>query len=254
LYVAGLFIAMALVLGSVLATQILAQDATPLTDQPVTVAGSELTWTGDWTYTTGTSALVAEQVTFSQTDLEKQVLTVLSYGLLTSEAGAEGSTAVDAFAESFLEDGGATDVNQVRTGQLDDGTVWAVYTANASEDAGITTFGDAGLATLVTAAPGDSGLVVTSLTTNSPLLGDAITKVQGDFTVDGSGQLFPGIDAALVTADLPTGDISVTGVEPGSTPPGSPEAELVASPGATPLTGPEATLAAIQDGESTPAS
>lgn len=237
----------------------LAQEATPDSTQPVTVADTEITWSGEWDHTTRTSTSIPDQAAFSHVDVEDQILKTLTYGVLRDEDVASTPEALDRFADANFDDAGAADVVESATGAQEDGTLWRVYTFITSEGDDIR---NENVASLVTASQrADGAYVLTSLTTNIAILEETIPQVQDQFVVDGDGQLFAGINAAEVTADLGPGaspervtaatpeaspeitDIGSPETTPGATPIDFPEA----SPDATPIGDAEATLAAIQD-------
>lgn len=270
----GSLVVIALALSAIVAASLAAQEATPTVEQPVVIANIEITWTGPWEYDQSGSYSVAElpdQAIFSQSDDaiddEIEFVKILTHGMLEDESVSNTTEAIDLFAELFLEGASALGVQQSNTGELENGATWSVYTLtpSASDD-----LQGQSVASLISASQNDDGAyVVTSLTSTTDVFETSITQVQNDFTIDGEGQLFEGIDAAEAAADLPestspaaSGDatplaspeIIVVG-SPEASPVGSPGVIPVAGPDATPLGDAEATLAAIQNlaDEGTPA-
>jgi len=195
----GVIVALMFGMMAMLASPVTAQDSTPAesspaADQPVVVAGSEISWTGDWQYDAASS--MEQQATFTQIDMQDQVLKLVSYGVFQDETVADPGEAIDVFSDAFFEGAGAETVQENGSGELEDGTIWRMYSFDLQ---------GTGVSFLITATQDDEGAyVVTSLTANTPVMEETITQVQEEFTIDGDGQFFEGVDAADVTQGLST--------------------------------------------------
>lgn len=195
----GVFVALMAGMLAILAGPVAAQDSTPAgsspaSAEPVVVAGSEITWTGDWEYDAASS--MEQQATFTQIDMQNQVLKLLSYGVFQDESVEDSDGAIDVFSDAFFEGAGAATVEENGSGELEDGTIWRMYSFDLSGTQ---------VSFLITATQDDEGaFVVTSLTANTPVMADTITQVQDEFSVDGEGQLLEGVDPAEVTQGLST--------------------------------------------------
>ena len=271
----GPVVVLLLALATIVAHPIAAQNSTPVSDQPVVVAGTAITWIGGWEYDQSDSysvASVPEQAIFVKQDDDVNAeigwVKVLTYGPLGEDSAASASEAVDVFAQLHVDGASPNAVAEVGTGELENSTAWALYTFTPSASSELQ---GQSVASLVTARENGEGggYVVTSLTAPSYLLEETISQVQNGFTLDGDGQLLEGIDAAELAADLP--ETESPGAMQESTPVASPEITVlgssdatpgaspadipVVSPEATPLGDAEATLAAIQNvaDEGTPA-
>lgn len=197
--------AVGLMLGmmATVANPALAQDSTPastpVVDQSVVVGDAEITWTGEWEYDAANS--IEEQATFIEIDMENGVLKLVSYGeFVGGDApqtleGENSDQAIDTFTEAYFERAGAEAVEENGSGELEDGTIWRVYTFDLQ---GI----DVSL--LIAAVErDDDAFVVTTLTANTSAFEDSLTQVQDEFTLNEDGQLFQDIDKAEVIESLP---------------------------------------------------
>lgn len=193
---AGILVALMLGLLAIVASPVAAQestptDSTPVVEQPVIVGSTEITWTGDWEYDAATAT--DEQATFTQIDIENMVLQLLSYGVIEDVSIEDAEQVIDTTVASLRET--VESVEENGSGQLDDGTVWRIYTFELQ---GLQ------VSLLLTVDQGDDGaFMVTSLIANTSALADAISQVQEDFILNEDGQFFEGLDAAEITEGLP---------------------------------------------------
>jgi hypothetical protein len=167
--------------------------STPMIEQPVVVGETEITWTGEWEYDDASS--IEDQATFILIDIERGILQLVSYGAFEDELIEDPDAAIDVFTEAYFESAGAGTVEEYGNGELDDGTIWRLFTFDLQ---GVQ------VSLLITAVEGeDDAFVVTTLTANTSAFEDSVTQVQEEFTLNEDGQLFPDLDEEEVTESLP---------------------------------------------------
>ncbi len=167
------------------------QPAQRTIDSSVTVGATQVGWTGPWVYETDTSSTT--QATFSQFDQVTGVLKLVSYGEVTNVSGDAG-TAVETYAQTFLASVSAANVVQLDGGTLANGTEWRLYRFNLQGN---------DLAFIVTGSQNASGsVVVSTVTSNAPMLTFTLMEAQEQFTLNGTTPLFDGVDPILTTLML----------------------------------------------------
>ncbi len=167
--------------------------STPVVDQPVVVGSTEITWTGEWEYDAASS--IEDQATFIQIDMEQGVLQLVSYGAFEDAEIEDPDSAIDMFTDAYFESAGAGTVEENGSGELEDGTIWRLYTFDLQA---------VQVSLLITAVEGeDDAFVVTTLTANTSAFEDSLTQVQDEFTLNEDGQLFQDIDEEEVIESLP---------------------------------------------------
>ncbi len=167
--------------------------STPVVEQPVVVGETEINWTGEWEYDAASS--IEDQATFIQIDMEQGILQLVSYGAFEDAEIEDTDAAIDVFTDAYFESAGAGAVEENGSGELEDGTIWRLYTFDLQ---GVQ------VSLLITAVEGDGdAFVVTTLTANTSAFADSLTQVQEEFTLNEDGQLFPELDEDEVTESLP---------------------------------------------------
>lgn len=185
----------ALLLGLLaIASPVAAQDATPgAVEPPVTVGGTEVGWTGDWQFDPG-SSIEGQQVTLTQVDPEAGNIKLATYGEFQDESVDTAQAALEAFAKAFFDGAGAESVVEAGSGELDNGTVWKIYTFDLQ---GLQlTF----LATV--SQNSDGAYVVSTLTGNTDQFSATIDQAQQEITLNGEPVFLEGVDAQQVTGGL----------------------------------------------------
>lgn len=192
-FVVGLMLGMIAAVANPAAAQDSTPSASPEVEQPVVVGETEITWTGEWEYDAASS--IDEQATFVQIDMENAVLKLVSYGQFEDETVEDTDQAIDVFTESYFESAGADAVEENGSGELEDGTIWRLYSFDLQA---------VPVSLLITASEDDdAGFVVTTLTANTSAFEDSLTQVQEEFMLDEDGQLFQDLDEGEVTDLLP---------------------------------------------------
>ena len=168
-----------------------AQDATPspIAVQPVTVGDTEITWTGEWQLDPASST--DQQVTLIEVDPATGSLKLATYGEFADDSVDSAEAALQTFTESFFVGAGVDGVQQVGSGELEDGTVWSLFS-----------FGLQGLelSMLITVNEvSDNEFVVSTLTANTDNFEETIAQAQEEIMLDGEPAFLAGIDNIAVT-------------------------------------------------------
>jgi hypothetical protein len=160
-------------------------------DDTVTVGATQVGWTGPWVYETDTSSTT--QATFTQFDQATGSIKLVSYGEVTNVTSDAG-TAVETYAQTFLASVSAANVLQLDGGTLANGTEWRLYRFDLQGN---------DLAFIVTGSQSASGaFVVSTVTSNAPMLTFTLMEAQEQFTLNGTTPLFDGVDPILTTLML----------------------------------------------------
>lgn len=155
----------------------------------VYVGNTEVGWSGSWQQSTsGTSA---NQATFSRTNPTGSTMELVSYGEFSDPSMTSVPAAVDGFANAFLQAAGATNVQQVDGGVLQNGATWKVYRFNLQ---------GSDLSTFVMGSQNASGAyVITTVTANSELLMLTMIDVQAQFSLNRTTSMLAGVDPIMTT-------------------------------------------------------
>lgn len=164
--------------------------------QPVVVGQTEVTWTGAWQLDEATT--ISEQLTLSQIDPATGSLLLASYGEFADTTVNTNEEALESFTTAFFESAGASNMTEVGTGTLDDGTLWKHYTFDLQ---GIP------LSLLITVNQSSPNqFVVATLTGNTETFGTSLTQAQQEILLNGQPGFLAGIAPEMLeeTAGSPT--------------------------------------------------
>jgi hypothetical protein len=156
------------------------------------VGSTQVGWAGTWQQSSaGTSA---NQATFSRQSQAGGTMELVSYGEFTDPSMTSVPVAVDTFANAFLQAAGATNVQQVDGGVLQNGATWKVYRFSLQGN---------DLATFVMGSQNSAGAyVITTVTANSSILMLTMIDAQIQFSLNGTTSLLAGVDPILSTIKL----------------------------------------------------
>lgn len=116
---------------------------------------------------------------------------LVSYGEFSDPSMTSVPAAVDGFANAFLQSAGATNVQQVDGGVLQNGATWKVYRFNLQ---------GSDLSTFVMGSQNASGAyVITTVTANSELLMLTMIDVQAQFSLNRTTSMLAGVDPIMTT-------------------------------------------------------
>lgn len=156
------------------------------------VGTTQVGWAGTWQQSS--DGTTANQATFSRQSQAGGTMELVSYGEFTDPSMTSVPVAVDTFANAFLQAAGATNVQQVDGGVLQNGATWKVYRFNLQGN---------DLATFVMGSQNSAGAyVITTVTANSSILMLTMIDAQVQFSLNGTTSLLAGVDPILSTIKL----------------------------------------------------
>lgn len=168
-----------------------AQNATPSPAevQPVTVGETEITWTGEWQL--DPASTTDQQVTLIEINPATGSLKLATYGEFADETVDSPEAALETFVESFFAGAGVDGVQEIGSGELEDGAVWRLFSFNLQ---GLQ------LSMLITVNEvNDNEFVVSTLTANTDDFEETIAQAQEEIMLDGEPAFLAGVDNVAVT-------------------------------------------------------
>lgn len=211
----GAVLALLMVMLAVVVGPAVAQESTPAAQgspvavqQPVTIGDTEVSWSGNWQYDE-TGSVEAQQAALEQSGSETSAYRLATYSEVVDETVDGPDAFLDTFAQQYFESAGAQSVQEVGSGELENGAVWKVYNFQLE---GVQ------LALLVTVNQNDNSEYVTStLTANTDSFAESISAVQQEIMLDGEPTFLEGVQIEEVTANL--GAVASPQASPAATPP-----------------------------------
>lgn len=174
-----------------LAAPAAAQESTPranAAEQQTTVGETEVSWSGAWELEEDAST--DEIVSLTIPDEERLQVRLATYAEMVDETVDGPEEALGAFADAFLSDPGVGNAVEVESGELEDGTAWAMYTYDLDGVA---------VATLFAVNESEDGLfMVSSVTANVTDFAEVVAIAQEQILLDGEPAFLAGIDAAVI--------------------------------------------------------
>jgi hypothetical protein len=158
----------------------------------VFVGSTEVGWSGAWQQ--NTSASGTSQVTFTRSNQAAGTMELVSYGEFADPSMTSVPVAIDAYANAFFQAAGATGVQQVDGGVLQNGAQWKLYRYNLQGN---------DLATFVMGSQNATGTyVITTVTGNSSILMLTMIDAQSQFSLNRTTSMLAGVDPIMTTLKL----------------------------------------------------